>query len=167
MRIIKVLFVAVIAAFVLGLTVTTHPASAQGSLPACTDKTNFGTILSAMSQGPFADAFSKIADAATPDDFANILDLGIQTRTVVMALSINPTNPTDQGCFYLQLSSLTLLNDELDVATYQSFIKAGLKNADAYQKGLADAQARLTKDSGTFQALAQASIATPAATTAP
>src|SRR5215213_6111557 len=137
MRYTKVLFVAVIAAFALGLTATTHSASAQGQLPACTDKTNFGTILSAMSQGPFVDVYAKIADAATPDDFANLLDLGIQTRTVVMAL---PINPTDQGCFYLQLSALALLNDELDVAAYQSFIKAGLKNADAYQKGLTDAQ---------------------------
>jgi hypothetical protein len=44
--------------------------------------------------------------------------------------------PTEQGCFYLQLSALAMLNDEIDVAVYQSFIKAGLKNAYAYQKGL-------------------------------
>src|SRR3954470_23538479 len=100
MRSAKVLFIALLTVFTLGLTAKTHSSSAQSQMPACTDKTNFGTILAAMSQGPFADAFSKIASAATPDDFANILDLGIQTRTVVMALSINPT---DQGCFYLQL----------------------------------------------------------------
>jgi hypothetical protein len=161
MRYIKLLFVAVIAAVSLGLTAKTSSVNAQSQIPACTDKTNFGTILAAMSQGPFAEAYSKIAEAATPDDFANIIDLGIQTRHVVMDLSINPA--TDQGCFYLQLSATALLNDEIDVATYQSYIKAGLTNAEAYQKGLTDAQARLTKDNETFQALAQASLATPAA----
>jgi hypothetical protein len=164
MRYTKVLFIAVVGAFILGLMAKTHSASAQSQLPACTDKTTFGTILAAMSQGPFVEAYGKIAEAATPDDFANLIDLGIQARHAVMDLQIEPT---DQGCFYLQLSALALLNDEIDVATYLSFIKAGLKNADAYQKAMTDAQARLTKNNTAFQALAQASIATPAPTEAP
>ncbi len=161
MRYIKVLFVTVLAAVTLGLSANTASVRAQGQLPACADKTTFGTILAAMSQGPFVDAYSKIASAATPDDFANLIDLGIQTRHVIMDL---PINPSDQGCFYLQLSALSLVNDEIDVATYLGFVKAGLKNADAYQKGLTDAQTRLKKDAATFQALAQVSAGTPVPT---
>jgi hypothetical protein len=157
MRYVKALFVAVLAVVMLGLTPKPAPVSAQGQMPVCADKTTLGTILASLVQGPFVDAFSKIESAATADDFANLIDLGIQAQHAVMDL---PVNPADQGCFYFQLASMALVNDEINVATYYSFIKTGLKNADAYQKGLADAQTRLKKDLATFQAMAQASAGT-------
>lgn len=159
MRYVKALFVAVLAVVMLGLAPKPAPVNAQGQIPVCADKTTLGTILASLAQGPFVDAYSKIESAATADDFANIIDLGIQAKHAVMDLSVNPA---DQGCFYFQLSSMALVNDEIDVATYLSYVKIGLKNADAYQKGLTDAQTRLKKDLTTWQAMAQASAGTPA-----
>jgi hypothetical protein len=162
MRYTKFLFVAVLAAFIVGLTVKTPSISAQGQVPACTDQTILGGILTAMTQDPFVEAYSKLESASTPDDFANVVDLGIKARQTLMAVSVNPS---DQGCFFLQLSALALLTDEIDAATYVGFIKAGLKNAEAYQKSLVDVQTRLKKNNETFQALAKASL--PPATPAP
>jgi hypothetical protein len=164
-RSLKVLLVAALACAAIVITFKVNPTQAQSEMPpACTDTANYTALLTAMSQGPYVDAFAKIGDAATPDDFANLLDLGIQTQHVVTDMKINPA---DTGCFYLQIASFSVLVDENEVATYMSFIKAGLKNADAYKKNLTDSQARLVKDLAQWKALATAGLPTPAAATAP
>jgi len=152
---------------VIAISVTTVQARQPAQqMPTCSDKTNIGNILGPVTT--YADAYSKVTSAATPEDFAAIIDAGIQAKHTVGDLSIDPTK--DPGCFYAQLSVYGLLSDEVDTAIYQSFVKAGLKGSDAYTKALTDLGTRATKDANTMKAMfatSDSGAATQAATTNP
>ncbi len=170
MRSVKVLLVAAVAAFVLTFAFKGNSASAQSSIPACTDKTNFAAITAPLAgtAGTFQDSFNtsmKNASSVTPDALADLIDAGTQARTTVWNLNIDPSK--DLGCFALQLQAATVLDDEISLATYLEFVKAGLKNSTAYQTGFTTFQTKIAKDVAIWQALLQMSGGAAGGTAAP